>query len=80
MGTMKNSELTFNELTKDLLYVQVWWNGNKVYDDYEGETTLNELHQFEEKYGGKIVYSMYVEVVEFHHCIIEVEGEQLCQN
>ena len=72
---MKNSELTFKDLTKDLLYVQVWWNGKKVFDDFEGETTLNELYQFEEKYGGKIVYSMYVEVVEFHHCIVKVKGE-----
>lgn len=74
---MKNSSLTFKEVTEGLAYVQVWWNGKKVFDDYDDGATLAELHQFEEKYNEKKVYSMYVEVVEFHHCIIEVEGEDV---
>ena len=72
---MKNSSLTFNELYDDFGYVQVWWNGIKVYDDYDDESTLEDLNQFKEKYGDKKVYSTYIEIVEFHHCILEVEGE-----
>lgn len=73
---MKDSELTFGEISKDLLYVQVWWNGIKVYDDYDSDdSTLEDLNKFEEKYNDMIVYSYYVEIVDFHHCILEVEGQ-----
>lgn len=73
---MRNSELTFEELSKELDYTQVWWNKKKVFDDYDGDSSIEELRSFEEKYGNKIVYSMFIEVVEFHHCILKVEGEK----
>lgn len=73
---MRNSELTFEELSKELNYTQVWWNKKKVFDDYDGDSSIEELRSFEEKYGNKIVYSMFIEVVEFHHCILKVEGEK----
>lgn len=73
---MKNSNLTFNELYENFPYIQVWWNGKKVYNDYDGDASIEDLHKFEEKYGNKIVYSTYIEVKEFHHVIIEVEGEE----
>lgn len=74
---MSDSSLTFKEMAEELAYVQVWWNGKKVFDDYNDDVSLEDLHEFEDKYNEKIVYSMYVEVVEFHHCIIEVEGEDV---
>lgn len=74
---MKESSVTFKEATEGLAYVQVWWNGKKVFDDYNDDAGLEDLRNFENKYNEKIVYSMYVEVVDFHHCIIEVEGEDV---
>lgn len=74
---MSDSELTFKEVAENLAYVQVWWNGKKVYDDYDDESDLETLKAFEAEYNNKIVHSMYIEIVEFHHCIIEVEGEDV---
>lgn len=71
-----DSKLTFKEVTENLAYVQVWWNGRKVYDDYTGKgATLEDLHRFEEKYNDKLVYTMFIRIVDFHHCILIVEGQ-----
>lgn len=74
---MKESSVTFKEATEGLAYVKVLWNGKKVFDDYYDCASLEDLRNFENKYNEKIVYSMYVEVVDFHHYIIEVEGEDV---
>lgn len=73
---MKNSELTFKEVAEGLDYIQVWWNNKKVYDDYNGDSSLEELRLFEDKYNNKLVYSMFIDIVSFHHCILKVEGEK----
>ena len=76
MKKMKNSKLRFKELTDGLNYIKVMWNGKIVYDDYYGDSSIEDLRNFENKYEDKVVYSMYIEVVEFHHCTLEVEGEE----
>lgn len=74
---MKNhSSLTFGEIAENLDFVQVVWNKKLVFDDYDGDSSLQELHEFEDKYYPKLVYKMLVTVVGFHHCILEVEGEK----
>jgi len=89
------SELTFNELTKDLAYVKVIWNGKVIFDDQldawfpsdkefykfygrkyvDSHFGLKGLEYIKEHYGEKHVYSMYMRVVDFHHCELYIEGE-----
>ena len=45
-----------------------------VYDDNYIDT-LEQYQAFKNAYKDKIVYEFYVKIVEFHHCILEVEGE-----
>ena len=71
----KQSELTFKELTNRLGYVKVIYNGQTIYDDYDGEETVESLHRMQDEYNNKIVYSMKVQVVGWHHCILTVKGE-----
>jgi len=86
-----SSELTFNELTKELAFIQVYWNGNLIYDDpiLSNETLEKEydkkyrdthlgvdgLNYIKNKYGNKKVYQMNITVTEFHHCILCIIGE-----
>ena len=70
------SNLTFRYLTKDLLFIKVFWNGKLVYDD-TGLLPLIAMDVFDHIYGGKIVYRMDVQIVEFHHCILRIKGEDV---
>lgn len=72
---MNNSALTFGEICQDLPYIKVLWNGVNVYDDNYIDT-IEEYQAFKNAYKDKIVYEFYVKIVEFHHCILEVEGEE----
>ena len=71
------SELTFDELTANLAFVKVIYNGKVIYDDTtdEGETPYS-LYSMRVLYGKKIVYSMKVDVVDFHHCVLTIKGEK----
>ena len=86
------STLTFGELTKNLAYIKVVWNGKVIFDDdidnceecksfyskklLDQITGINGLNYIQEKYKDKKVYSMYMSVVEFHHCELYIEGEK----
>lgn len=72
---IKQSELTFKDLTENLAYIKVYWNDKLVYNDEEGEATTEEFHTFQERYNDKIVYEMNIRIVEWHHCVLEVIGE-----
>lgn len=69
---MTNSSLTFNDLFKTCSFIKVYWNGEKVFDDGD----LEELNEFNRLYSDKIVYSAEIYVVEFHHCILRICGEE----
>ena len=86
------SELTFKEVTQNLGYIKVVWNGELVFDDtmflfcddLEGQFGkkyckthfgIDGLNYFQKHYNDKKVYSMYMTVVDFHHCELYIEGE-----
>lgn len=78
---MNNSGLTFVELTENLNYLKVIWNGKVIWSDLDNEiesdsdNCLQQLFKMQKEYANKKVYKMTVEVVEFHHCILTIEGE-----
>lgn len=71
------SEVTFDELTANLAFVKVVYNGKTIYDDTtdEGETPYS-LYSMRVLYGKKIVCSMKVDIVDFHHCVLTIKGEK----
>ena len=91
LQTELTSDLTFNDLTKDLAYIQVYWNGHLIYDDpildndtLEKEFTkkyrdthfgVSGLKYIQRNYGHRKVYQMNIIVTEFHHCILSITGE-----
>ncbi len=82
----RDSSLTFRDLTENLAFVKVIYNDKVIYDDIsylsddftynEDGETLEHLNQILNDYGDKIVYEMNIEVVEQHHCILTIEGEE----
>ena len=42
---------------------------------YENE--LEDLRKFQAKFNEKVIYSAQVDIVQFHHCILHVEGENI---
>lgn len=70
------SEFTFKEFAENLGYIKVIWNGKVVYDDEFGDGTLEDLEKFQLKYNNKIIYSGKFEVADFHHFILDIEGEE----
>lgn len=70
------TELTFGELTENLGYVKVYWNDKLVYDDEEGDRTFEEYENFKKHYDNKFVYEMSIKIVQWHHCILKVRGEE----
>lgn len=73
---LDNSTLTFKDLTKHLNYIKVIWNDKKIYDDDE-INSYQDFLDFERKIKDKIIYSMNIIVVEFHHCILVIQGEEV---
>ena len=71
----KQSELTFGELTENLAWIKIIYNGEVIYDDYDGEETVESVRRIEEAYKNKIVYRMDVRIVDWHHCILTIRGE-----
>ena len=72
---MRVSEITFGEVADTLAFVKVKWNGKIVYDDKKIESIAN-FGAFEDKYYDKKIFEMKIKIVQFHHCEIEVEGEE----
>lgn len=70
------SDLTFKDLTQNHSYLQVFWNGELVYDDTKDDSCVEDLYAFKGKYDNKKVFEIHTKVVEFHHCILSVDGEE----
>ena len=71
----RNSSLRFKDFSLEFgSFIRVVWNGVEIYND--DTATSNTLKLIEKKYGEKIVYSMFVQVVQFHHCELYIEGEE----
>lgn len=78
---MGHSEITLREAIEKVdcfCPVKIIFNGVALYDDYDGEeesvplkVVPNRIWQFN-KY---IVTSINIDVVEFHHAIISMQGE-----
>ncbi len=77
-----NSELTFAELTENLAYLKVIWNGKVIWSDLDDEietdsdNCLQQLFRMQKEYADKKVYKMTIDVIHFHHCILTIEGEK----
>ena len=76
----KYSELTFYELTKNLGFVKVWWNGEVVFDDTVDDWYFSDLKAFYRAFGNRYVYEMKLKIVAGHHCELKVKGEKEFQN
>lgn len=71
----RNSSLRFKDFSLEFdSFICVVWNGVEIYND--DTATSNTLKLIEKKYGEKLVYSMFVQVVQFHHCELYIEGEE----
>lgn len=85
------TELTFGEVTENLNYIKVVWNGTVIFDDsladventsHYSKSYLNKVTGIEgityvtEHYYNKKIYSMYMRVVASHHCELYIEGEK----
>ena len=80
---MNYSEITLREAiinTEDFLPVKIIFNGVVLYNDYDGDNGENDvplnlipdrIWQFD-KY---IATSINIEIVDFHHSIITIQGE-----
>lgn len=71
----KYSELTFNQLAKDLGFIKVVWNGKVIFDD-TADIPLVDLNTLYKEYGNRYVYDMKLKVVEGHHCELKIKGEE----
>lgn len=71
----KYSSLTFGELTENLAYIKIIYNGKVIYDDETGNETFEHLKQIEDGYKNKVIYKMNVIVTHYHHCILKIKGE-----
>jgi len=73
----RDSELTFKDLTENLAYTEVKWNGKTIWKDdpYDDGESLDALYDMQSKYNSKIVYEMNIKVVMYHHCILDIKGE-----
>ena len=72
----KCSSLTFGDLIDNLNFVKVTWNSKVVYDEIDREETFKNLVEVTQFYKDKIVYEMNIEIVDFHHCILNIKGEE----
>lgn len=69
------SELTFKDVVpKDLGWIKIIWNNKVIYDDELGNETLESTQRIEQLISNKKVYSLKLTVVQFHHCILDIQG------
>ena len=70
------SEFTFDNLVNGPLnFIKVIWNGEVVYDDDYATAEILEL--VENTLKNKVIYEAKITIVQFHHCIIEIFGQDL---
>lgn len=78
---MKNSEITLREaIEKAEVFcpVKIIFNGIVLYDDYdydENEAPMNVVPHRIWQFDKYIVTSVNIEIVEFHHSILAMQGE-----
>ena len=73
-----NSELTFKDVVpKDLCWIKITWNKKIVYDDINGNETLESTDTICSVLADKIVYKVSIKIVQFHHVILDIIGEEL---
>ena len=75
-----DSELTFKELTKNLAYLKIIWNGEVIWEDAtngdDGWQSYESMCKIREQYANKIVYEMNIKIIQSHHCILDIKGEK----
>lgn len=58
-------------------FIKLYWNDKLIWDDEaEHADPVDDLKKIDEKYGNKLVYSMFVRVVQFHHTELYIHGEK----
>ena len=72
----EQSSITFKDLVKDLNFIKVIYNHEKIYNDICATETKEHLDQVMQEYGDKKVYGMNITIVQGHHCILIVNGEK----
>lgn len=75
---IKQSSLTFKDLTENLAYTEVKWNGKTIWKDNPDDNgeSLDAMHDMQAKYNNKIVYEMNIKIVMHHHCVLDIKGEE----
>lgn len=76
---MKCSEITLREAiinTKDFLPIKIIFNGVVLYNDYDGDEgdPLNLIPDRIWQFDKYIATSINIEIVDFHHSIITIQG------
>ena len=75
-----NSEFTFRNLMKgDFNYIKVIWNKIVIFDDDREGTTYKTIDRMLDVIEDKVIYSAKIDIVQFHHCIITIIGEDLSE-
>lgn len=78
---MKHSSLTILDAIRGLEFIppiKLTFNGSVLYDDYENDETRPLIDAVKERlpaFDKYVVTSMKVDVVSFHHSIVEMSGE-----
>lgn len=74
------SKFTFNDLMEgDFAYIKVIWNKKVIFDDDKEGTTYKDIERMTDVISDKIIYSAKIDIVQFHHCVIEIKGENLTE-
>lgn len=70
------SNLTFNDLCKDLNYNFVKWNDKVVYDGINTDAWLDRYETFKDDYKDKKINQMKLKVVHHNNIYLDIEGEE----
>lgn len=89
---MKCSELSFKDILKDVLYsvspAKIYYNNKEIYNDYDstveiefniyGEIAAPEvvIPERNPELLNKKIFSLQIEIVDFHHSIVWLKGEE----
>ena len=89
---MKCSELSFKDILEDVLYnlspVKIYYNNQEIYNDYDsvveiefdiyGEIAAPEvvIPERSPELLNKKIFSLQIEIVDFHHSIVWLKGEE----
>lgn len=74
---MFSSTLTFSDLCEGLPYIFIEWNNKVIYDEISKDESIEALASLLKIINNKIIYSMQVEVTQFHHLKLFITGEKI---